>query len=103
MSTEAKTLTASRVDTRKLATMAMLVALAYIVTVVTRFPLIGAAPYLKSQMGNRPRSRRHSRKRTQFLSLYTQRRQVARFPRLFRAARHRCHQRFATLDGTVVQ
>ena len=44
MSTEAKTLTASRVDTRKLATMAMLVALAYIVTVVTRFPLIGAAP-----------------------------------------------------------
>lgn len=47
MSTEAKTLTASRVDTRKLATMAMLVALAYIVTVVTRFPLIGAAPYLK--------------------------------------------------------
>ena len=47
MSTEAKTLTASRVDTRKLATMAMLVALAYIVTVVTRVPLIAAAPYLK--------------------------------------------------------
>lgn len=47
MSTEAKTLTTSRVDTRKLATMAMLVALAYIVTVVTRVPLIAAAPYLK--------------------------------------------------------
>ncbi len=47
MSTEPKTLTTSRVDTRKLATMAMLVALAYIVTVVTRVPLIAAAPYLK--------------------------------------------------------
>ncbi len=47
MTTEAKTLTASRTDTRRLATMAMLVALGYIVTVVTRFPLIAAAPYLK--------------------------------------------------------
>ena len=47
MTTEAKTLAAGRADTRKLTTMAMLVALAYIVTVVTRFPLIAAAPYLK--------------------------------------------------------
>ena len=37
----------SRVETRQLATMAMLVALAYVVTVVTRFPLMAAAPFLK--------------------------------------------------------
>ena len=42
-----KALPKSRVDTRQLATMAMLVALAYVVTVVTRFPLMAAANYLK--------------------------------------------------------
>ena len=42
-----KSATASRVDVKKLATMAMLVALAYVVTVVTRFPLMAAASYLK--------------------------------------------------------
>ena len=47
MTTQAKTLSAGKVDTRRLATMAMLVALGYIVTVVTRVPLIAAAPYLK--------------------------------------------------------
>jgi len=45
--TQAKTLSANRVDTKRLTTMAMLVALAYIVTVVTRVPLMAAAPYLK--------------------------------------------------------
>ncbi len=38
---------AGRVDTKKLAAMAMLVALAYVVTAMTRLPLVGAAPYLK--------------------------------------------------------
>ena len=42
-----KGLAAGRVDVKKLATMAMLVALAYVVTVVTRFPLMAAASYLK--------------------------------------------------------
>ena len=42
-----KPLHKSRVETRQLATMAMLVALAYVVTVVTRFPLMSAAPFLK--------------------------------------------------------
>ena len=37
----------SRVETRQLATMGMLVALAYVVTVLTRFPLMSAAPFLK--------------------------------------------------------
>ena len=36
-----------RVDTKKLATMAMLAALAYVVMAVTRLPLMAAAPYLK--------------------------------------------------------
>ena len=44
---QAKTLSSSKVDTRKITTMAMLVALAYIVTVITRVPLVAAAPYLK--------------------------------------------------------
>ena len=42
-----KSAAAGRVDVKKLATMAMLVALAYVVTVVTRFPLMAAASYLK--------------------------------------------------------
>ena len=42
-----KPLHKSLVETRQLATMAMLVALAYVVTVVTRFPLMSAAPFLK--------------------------------------------------------
>ena len=42
-----KPLHKSRVETRQLATMAMLVALAYVVTVVTRFPLMAAASFLK--------------------------------------------------------
>lgn len=37
----------SRVETRQLATMGMMVALAYVVTVLTRFPLMSAAPFLK--------------------------------------------------------
>ena len=45
--TKTQTLTKPRVDTRQLAAMAMLVALAYVVTAVTRFPLMSAAPYLK--------------------------------------------------------
>ena len=44
---QGKGLAAGRVDVKKLATMAMLVALAYVVTVVTRFPLMAAASYLK--------------------------------------------------------
>ena len=42
-----KPLAKPRVETRQLATMAMLVALAYVVTVVTRFPLMAAADFLK--------------------------------------------------------
>ena len=42
-----KPLHKARVETRQLATMAMLVALAYVVTVVTRFPLMAAADFLK--------------------------------------------------------
>ena len=38
---------AGRVDVKRLATMAMLVALAYVVMAVTRFPLMAAASYLK--------------------------------------------------------
>ena len=43
----AKPLSAGRVDVKKLASMAMLVALAYVVMSVTRFPLMAAAPYLR--------------------------------------------------------
>ena len=43
----AKPVSSSRMDVRRLATMAMLVALAYVVTSVTRFPLVSAAPYRK--------------------------------------------------------
>ncbi len=42
-----KPLHKSRVETRQLATMAMLVALAYVVTAVTRFPLMASAEFLK--------------------------------------------------------
>ena len=37
----------TRMDTKKMATMAMLAALAYVVMSVTRLPLMAAAPYLK--------------------------------------------------------
>ena len=41
------TLEKPRMETRQLATMAMLVAMAFVVTVVTRFPLVSAAEFLK--------------------------------------------------------
>lgn len=44
---EPKSTTASRVDVKKLATMAMLVALAYVVMVAIHLPLMAAAPFLK--------------------------------------------------------
>ena len=47
MNPKSRSAAASRVDVKKLATMAMLVALAYVVTVVTRFPLMAAASFLK--------------------------------------------------------
>ena len=47
MNPKSRSAAVGRVDVKKLATMAMLVALAYVVTVVTRFPLMAAASFLK--------------------------------------------------------